>query len=179
MVPEAPLEDAGHGLVPQGEGWYVLNARETRWLESRLGAFCNFEGEPRFSPLGINLNVLQPGEPTAMYHWERDQEDFLVLGGEALLVAEGEERQLRQWDLVHCPAGTKQVIVGAGEGSCVVLAVGARINSSRDDWGGYAVDEAAIRHDAGVERETTSTEEAYARFAEARAARYRRGWLGD
>lgn len=164
MVPEAPLEDAGHGLVPQGEGWYVLNARETRWLEGRLGAFCNFEGEPRFSQLGINLNVLQPGEPMAMYHWERDQEDFLVLGGEALLVAEGEERQLRQWDLVHCPAGTKHVIVGAGEGPA---------------WCSPSADEAAIRHDAGVERETTSADEAYARFAKARPAPYRGGWLGD
>ncbi len=38
----------------------------------------------------------------AMYHWEADQENFLVLAGEALLVVEGEECPLRQSDFVHC-----------------------------------------------------------------------------
>ena len=41
-----------------------------------------------------------------MYHWEANQEDFLVLSGEALLLVEGEERPLRQWDFVHCPPDT-------------------------------------------------------------------------
>ena len=36
--------------------------------------------------------MLDPGEPMAMYHWETDQEDFLVLSGEPLLIVEGEER---------------------------------------------------------------------------------------
>ena len=43
-----------------------------------------------------------------MYHRENDQEDFLVLAGEALAIVEGQERQLRRWDLVHCPAGTNE-----------------------------------------------------------------------
>ena len=72
-----------------------------------------------------------------MYHWEADQEDFLVLSGEALLIVEGDERPLRQWDLVHCPAGTKHVIVGAGDGPCLVLAVGARDRSTGPDWGAF------------------------------------------
>ena len=45
----------------------------------------------RCRPLGI-LTVLVPGEPMTMYHWETDQEDFLVLSGEALVIIEGEER---------------------------------------------------------------------------------------
>ena len=32
MVPEARLTPTEHGLVPEGEGWYVVNGRETRWL---------------------------------------------------------------------------------------------------------------------------------------------------
>ena len=72
--------------------------------------------------------MLGPGHPMAMYHWETDQEDFLVLSGGAVLVVEGEERPLRQWDFVHCPAGTRHVIVGAGETGCTVFAVGAREN---------------------------------------------------
>ena len=137
-----------------------------------------FEGEiGDFAQLGINLNVLRPGDVMAMYHWEADQEDFLVLAGEALLIAEGEERPLRQWDLVHCPAGIEHVIVGAGDGPCVVLAVGARDHSTGPDWGGYNVDEAALRHGAGVEQETTDQEQAYARFVKRKPTRYRDGWL--
>ena len=113
----------------------------------------------------------------AMYHWEADQEDFLVLSGEALLIVEGEERPLRRWDLVHCPAGTKHVIVGTGEGPCLMLSVGARERSTGPDWGGYSVDAAALRHGAGVEQETADELEAYARIAEREHTPHREGWL--
>jgi uncharacterized cupin superfamily protein len=181
MVPEAPLEPTEHGLAPRGDGWFVLNAREARWYHGPgRSAVCELEGEPEFPQLGINLSVLGPGEPMAMYHWEADQEDFLVLAGEALLIVEGLERPLRQWDFVHCPAGTKHVIVGAGEAPCLMLAVGARDRSTGPDWGGYTVDEAALRHGAGVEHETTEPDEAYSQFARRKPTRYREGWLpGD
>jgi len=97
MVPEARLEQTEHGLVPAGEGWYVLNARDARWLHAAgRSAWCDLEGDQDFPQLGINVQVLQPGEPMSMYHWEEDQEGFLVLAGEALLIVEGEERPLRQ-----------------------------------------------------------------------------------
>ena len=151
MVFQARLESSEHGLVPVGEGWFVLNARDAVWqAQNGRGATCEFEGHPGFPQLGINLTVLAPGEPMTMYHWEADQEDFLILAGEALLIVEGEERALRQWDLVHCPAGTSHAIVGAGAAECVVLAVGARDRSTGPEWGGYTVAEAALRHDAGV-----------------------------
>jgi len=180
MVPEARLEQTEEGLVPQGDGWFVLNARDAVWRPSEgRGVYCRFEGEPEFSQVGIHLVSLQPGEPMAMYHWEADQEDFLVLSGEALLIAEGEERPLRQWDFVHCPPEAKHVIVGAGEGNCLVLALGARDKSTGPNWGGYSVDEAAIRHGAGVEQETSSPDEAYARFGPRHDSSYREGWLPD
>ena len=180
MIPESRLESTEHGLVPRSEGWFVLNAREAGWryAEGR-GAYSQFEGEPEFSQLGIHLVALGPGEAMAMYHWEADQEDFLVLAGEALLIVEGQERPLRRWDLVHCPAGTKHVIVGAGAGPCVVLAVGARDRSTGPDWGGYPVDEAALRHGAGVEQQTTDATEAYARVAKREPTSYRDGWLPE
>ena len=112
-----------------------------------------------------------------MYHWEADQEDFLVLAGEALAIVEGEERPLRPWDFVHCPAGTNHVIVGAGDGPCVVLAVGARDKSTGPEWGGYTVDKAALRHGAGVERETSDAHEAYAHLGKGELGRYRESWL--
>ncbi len=178
MVPEAPLEQTEHGLVPKGDGWFVLNARAARWREHEgRGLRCRFEGEPEFSQLGVSLYVLGPGEPIGMYHWEADQEEFFVLSGEALLIIEGEERPLRQWDFVHCPAETKHVIVGGADAPCVVLAVGAREHQAGENWGGYAVDEAALRHGVGVEQETTEVDQAYARFPEPEPTGYRAGWL--
>ena len=178
MIPEAPLERTEHGLVPAGEGWFVLNARETRWRERPgRGLRCEFEGEREFPQLGVSLYVLEPGEPIGMYHWEADQEGFLMLDGEAILLVEGEERPLARWDFVHCPPRTNHMIVGAGERGCVVLAVGSREQAATREWGAYPVDELADRHGVGVERETSDVREAYARFPESRPAPYRDGSL--
>jgi uncharacterized cupin superfamily protein len=182
VVPEAELQRTEHGTVATGEGWYVLNARETRWYYAEgRGAFCDLEGDQNFPQLGINVQVLGPGEAMAMYHWEADQEDFLVVSGEALLIVEGEERPLRAWDLLHCPPNAKHTIVGAGTGPCVVVAVGARDHDGQPDWGGYTVDEVALRHGAGVEQETTVPDEAYKTVREKHGLReptaYREGWL--
>jgi uncharacterized cupin superfamily protein len=181
MVPEAPLEQTDAGLVAKGDGWFVLNAKDSRWYHAAgRPAFCDFEGDAEFTQLGINVTVLGPGQPMAMYHWEADQEDFLVLSGEGLLIVEGEERPLRQWDFVHCPPNAKHVIVGAGDTPCVVLAVGVRDKSvDNPDWGGYTVDEAALRHGAGVEEETTKPEQAYAGLTRRQPTSYRAEWLGD
>jgi uncharacterized cupin superfamily protein len=176
-VPEIPLRETRYGLVADGEGWFVINARESRWRDAgHFGLFCNFEGKRRFRQLGINLNVLEPGQPIGMYHRELHQEDFLVLAGECLLIVEGQERKLRAWDFVHCPPETNHMIVGAGSGPAVVLAVGAR--------GGrkglvYPVDELAVAHRAGVESEATKSEEAYASFPAWARCRYHEGSLPD
>jgi uncharacterized cupin superfamily protein len=138
---------------------------------------AGFEGATDFEQLGINLTVLQPGEPMSMYHWEADQEDFLVLSGEALAIVEGEERPMRRWDLLHCPAGTEHTVVATGDGPCLILAVGARDRSTGPEWGAYTVDEAALRHGAGVEQETTVPAEAYARFGDSELTPYREGLL--
>jgi uncharacterized cupin superfamily protein len=181
VISEARLERTEEGVVPVEDGWFVLNARDARWQRGEgRGVRLAFEGETDFPQVGINLFVLAPGEPIGMYHWEADQEDFLVLSGEALLIIEGEERPLWQWDFVYCPVDAKHIIVGAGNALCAVLAVGAREHQDGAGWGGYTVDETALRHGAGVEQETTKVEEAYARFPARVATRYGEGWLpGD
>jgi uncharacterized cupin superfamily protein len=163
MVPEAALEGTENGLVPSGEGWYVVNAKEARWLYSEeLGKAVTFEGDVRFDQFGINIQVLQPGEPNCMYHGEDEQEAFLVLSGECLLLVEGEERRLRRWDFVYCPPWTEHVFVGAGDGPCAILMVGSRTGRGVV----YPVNETALKHGAGVERETRNSKEAYARFGD-------------
>ena len=173
MAPEAEFELVGDGLAPVGEGWFVLNARDARWMEGAFGAYTRFEGEARFPQIGINIGVLEPGQPACYYHGENEQEDFLVLSGECLLLIEGAERRLRAWDFVHCPAWTRHVFVGAGDGPCAILAIGAR---STDEVI-YPVSELALRHRAGVQTETRDPREAYSDLPRDTEARYREGWL--
>ena len=173
MVDEARLEQAGEGKAPVGDGWFVVNARQARWLEGDFGAYTRFEGDTSFTQIGINIGVLAPGQPACYYHRENAQEDFLVLSGECLLLIEGEERRLKAWDFVHCPPWTDHVFVGAGDGPCAVLAIGSRLG---DDVV-YPESELARRYGAGVERETTDPKEAYASLSPDRDVPYRTGWL--
>lgn len=174
-VPGAPFRATKYGLVADVDGWFVLNARDSRWRDyGPLGANCNFEGKRPFRQLGVNINVLNPGEPMGLYHRENHQEGFLVLAGECLLLVEGEEQMLKAWDFFHCPGGTAHIILGAGDGPAVVVAVGGR--------GGrkgirYLVDAVALKHGAGVEEETAEPNEAYARFPQSTRTQYRDGWL--
>jgi len=174
VVDEAPLErDESGGLAPAAEGWFVLNAADARWLGGAFGAYTRFEGPARFPQIGINIGVLAPGQAACMYHGEEDQEDFLVLSGESLLLIEGEERALRAWDFVHCPAWTEHVLDGAGSGPCAILAIGARAGQSVL----YPVSELAQRHGAGVAAETREPREAHAGTPPDEPAAFRVEWL--
>jgi quercetin dioxygenase-like cupin family protein len=139
MTEEARLEDAGSGLVPASEGWFVVNAHEAAWITNdAFGSRCVFEATPRalrdrpdleprrFEQIGFTLDVIMPGQPSGLYHSETGQEDFLVLSGACVLRIEGEERPLQAWDFVHCPSGTAHTFVGAGDGPCVIFMTGAR-----------------------------------------------------
>jgi uncharacterized cupin superfamily protein len=170
-----------NGLVVDGEGWFVVNACESRWRDQGpLGAYCTFEGKRRFPHFGINLSVLEPGQRMAMYHRENGQEAFLVLAGECTLIVEGEERQLRQWDFFYCAPGTEHVIVTNDKQAALILAVGAR---GRGVGGGivYTVNNTAARYGASVKRETTKSAIAYSHvyavLPRSTWVNYRPGWL--
>jgi uncharacterized cupin superfamily protein len=120
---------------------------------------------------------MNPGESMTMYHRENTQEDFLVLSGDCVLVVEGEARPLKRWDLFHCPAGTNHAIVGAGDGPCLVLAVGARV-AKGENWVVYPVDPVAQQYRTGVDVETSTPAEAYKPYSFGPAA-YKKGWLPE
>ena len=173
-VPEARLAKTEHGLVPESEGWFVLNARDARWVRSEeRGQDTDFEGKQEWTQLGFRIQIIAPGQ-RGMYHRERGQEGFLVVSGECTLLIEGEERRLKAWDFVHCPPWTKHAFIGAGDARCVIVMTGSRV-------GGfdvvYAVNELAAKHGASVLEETSSPDEAHARWGpEARSA-YDETWL--
>jgi uncharacterized cupin superfamily protein len=174
-VPEALLEDSGSGLTPAGEGWFVVNVRDARWLTSEKGekkpsgSDCSFEGRAaEFPQLGIKLHVLEPGEPNGLYHGESEQEAFLVLSGECRLLVEGEERLLKPWDFFHCPAGTEHIFLGAGDAPCAIFMVGGR----SENWKVlYPVSELAARYGASAEHETSDPDQAYTDFEPSRRER--------
>ncbi len=164
MTEEAQLQKTPSGLEPAGEGWFVVNVRDTAWMtHDAFGSGCVFESRQNapFPELGINIGVLRPGQPACLYHEESAQENFLVIAGECLLLVNGEERPLRAWDFVHSPAGTEHVIVGAGDGLSIVLAVGAR---PEPEWLRYPVSELAVKYGASADEDTTEPREAYASF---------------
>jgi len=148
--------------------WFVVNVADAEWLTTEggekrpSGSECTFErAGVEFEQLGVRIHVLPPGEPNGCYHSESQQEDFLVLAGECILIVEGEERHLKQWDFFHSPAGTQHIFVGAGDGPCAIFMVGSRTG----EWTvRYPVSEVAARHGASVGREVTSPDEAYADF---------------
>ena len=157
------MEDREGGRVAVSEGWFVVNVRDAAWMTNEyLGAACVFEGdEVGFDEVGLTIGVLQPGRSGGLYHRESNQEDFLVLAGECVLVVEGEERRLQAWDFFHCTAGTDHILVGAGDGPCVIFATGGRTGEKEIV---YPPSELARRYGAGAAAETTSPGEAYAPF---------------
>ena len=170
-VPEAQLTDTEIGKKPEGDGWFVVNVGDAVAMgisDDLYGVI--FEGQfGGFPHFGINVRVLGPGKPAAMYHAESGQEAFLVLQGEAVLIVEDEERPLRQWDFVHCPPNTAHVIVGAGEAPCIVLMVGARI-AGRELV--FPASETARKYGASVDEDTQDRATAYAGWPQLKPGRY-------
>jgi uncharacterized cupin superfamily protein len=161
MTEETPLDRWPTGLVPEHDGWYVVNVRDVAWAEHPEQGFATLFENPRGKPmpeLGIRVRVLQPGQMLSYYHDENAQEGFLVLAGECALIVNQQERRLRAWDFFHSPAGTEHAIV-ATDGPVTLLAVGARHDPELLH---YPVSELAARHGASVAKETTDPDEAYA-----------------
>ena len=156
---EASSTETPYGRYITSGGWFVLNLADALAVRNEEKGGATYPVESRENPFanfGLHLTVLWPGDPNALYHSEGVQEGFLVLSGECTLIVEEEERQLRQWDYFHCPAGTSHAFVGAGEGPCAILMIGGR----PDEPLRYPVSELAARSGASVSRETTNPDEA-------------------
>jgi uncharacterized cupin superfamily protein len=165
-VKEASSTETPYGRYVTSDGWFVLNLGDALAVRNDEKGGASYPLEPRehpFEDLGVHVRVLWPGDANALYHSEGAQEGFLVLSGECALIVEEEERPLRQWDYFHCPAGTRHVIVGAGEGPCAVFMIGSR----PDEPIRFPVSEVAAKHGASVGKETADPDEAYA------------GWPGE
>ena len=183
MIEEATFEDHGNGFVVASQGWFVMNAREARWFTSGsrhsvpLTGCDEYEAETFFPMLGFAIRVLEPGVAMSVYHWETEAEDFLVVAGTPLLVIEGQERQLKQWDFVHCPPGANHVLVGAGDGPSVIVATSSRQFQKDGPWGEYTKDAVAAKYGASSPETTQEGDVASRDFPPSHESRYEDGWL--
>ncbi len=135
------LGDAPAIGAPRGATFIKLEPDDVTWAD-----------------IGVNVQVMEPGEPNGRYHSEPVQEDFLVLYGECIAIVDNRELALGQWDFLHCPAGCEHVFVGAGDGPCAMLMIGSR----RKNGLHYTVNALAARYGASVSSETHDPAEAYA-----------------
>ena len=161
-IEEARSEETPYGRHITSDGWFVLNLGDALAVrnEEKGGAVFPLESkDARFRDFGINVHVLWPGEPNGLYHAETGQEGFLVLSGECTLLVEEEERTLRQWDYFHAPAETRHIFVGAGDGPCAILLIGARPEVETLH---YPVSAVAAKYGASAANETYDPDEAYA-----------------
>jgi uncharacterized cupin superfamily protein len=161
MADEARIDQTDAGAVVVSPGWFVLNMAEVAWwrdASGRGGEWSGNEPPEGFEQYGMGIHVLHPGQMNGLYHSESDQEDFLVLSGECILVIEEEERRLKAWDFVHCSPGTRHIFVGAADGPCAILMAGARTEGKTLH---YPASEVAARHGASASEETGDAREAY------------------
>ncbi len=161
-VEEARSEETPYGRYVTSGGWFVLNLADALAVRNEEKGGALYPLEPReapFAEFGVNVRVVWPGDPSALYHSESAQEGFMVLSGACTLIVNDVERPLQQWDYFHCPAHTPHVIVGAGDGPCAILMIGARpeVETLR-----YPVSQVAATYGASVAKETGEPDEAYA-----------------
>jgi uncharacterized cupin superfamily protein len=159
-APEASIEQTAEGAMVVSPGWFVLNMADCAWTRDDKGGEWSTYGEPdgEFQQYGIGIHVLHPGQVNGLYHSESVQEDFLVLSGECLLLIEEQERHLRAWDFVHFAPGTRHICIGAGDGPCAILMVGARGPGKMLH---YPVTELAQKHGVAAPEETDDPRQAY------------------
>ena len=161
-VKEASSEETPYGRYITSDGWFVLNLADALAVRNEEKGGAVYPLEPRelpFSDVGVHVRILWPGDPNALYHSEDAQEGFFVLSGECTLIVEEEERPLRQWDYFHCPAGTLHIMVGAGDGPCAILMIGARPEVETLN---YPASEVAAKFGASAAKGTDDPDEAYA-----------------
>jgi uncharacterized cupin superfamily protein len=161
-VKEASSEETPYGRYVTSDGWFVLNLGDALAVRNEEKGGAEYPLEPRAAPFGdfgVNVRVLWPGQSNGLYHSEGVQEGFLVLSGECTLIVEEEERPLRQWDYFHCPADTRHIFVGAGDGPCAIVMIGSR---PEVETLFYPVSEVAAKYGASAATETDSGDEAYA-----------------
>ena len=77
------------------------------------------------SSFGINFIMLQPGQRGRVHAHERQEEVYLVLGGELTLIVEGEEHLLGPDRAARVGPTVRRQLVNRGPEKVVMLAVGA------------------------------------------------------
>jgi mannose-6-phosphate isomerase-like protein (cupin superfamily) len=105
--------------------------------------FQSLRRELGVEAFGMNLIVLQPGQRGRIHAHERQEEVYMVLGGELTLLLEGKEPVFGVDELVRVGPGVRRQLVNAGEEPLLLLALGgAGEHAGRDGraWASWDAD---------------------------------------
>jgi uncharacterized cupin superfamily protein len=111
--------------APSGEGEYEPGG-ETFGISTRVGDHAGLRR------IGVNLDVIHPGQRSAQFHWHRSEEEgFLVLAGTGWLYAGDERFRVGPGDFFAKTEGPKLAhqFVNDGESELRILSIGEH----RDD----------------------------------------------
>src|SRR5215216_762347 len=78
-VNEASSEETPYGRYITSDGWFILNLADALAVRNEEKGGAAYPLEPREAPFrdfGVNVKVLWPGHPNALYHSEQVQEGF-------------------------------------------------------------------------------------------------------
>ena len=165
-----------------------MDARDARWFESPgrgdsvpLTGGRQIEAETYFPMMGMSIRVMQPGEPNSTYHWETEQEDFLVLSGRGAPDRRRRGAAAPAVGLRALPAAHAPRLRRRREGPCVIL---ASVLATVPEGRAVGLLLPPTRPPPGTTRrlaeDTQDGEVAYARFPADRETRYPGGLLpGD
>ena len=113
-IPEAAIEETPAGRCAR-RGWFVLSLIGARgFATDGHGAFCPFERPARARRLRPRRARAAARRAVGALPPRGRAGGLLVLAGECIAVVEEQERTLRAWDYLHCPAGTAHAMLGAG-----------------------------------------------------------------
>jgi uncharacterized cupin superfamily protein len=106
--------------APSGEGEYEPGG-ETFGISTRVGDHAGLRR------IGVNLDVIRPGERSTKFHWHHEEEEcFLVLGGTGLLQVGSDTYPIGPGDFFAKSEGPERAhqFINNGEADLRILTIG-------------------------------------------------------
>jgi quercetin dioxygenase-like cupin family protein len=99
--------------------------------------FLSLRRELGVTTFGINQIRLRPGQRGRIHRHLQQEEVYLVLAGTLTLGVEGEERELKQGEIVRVAPEVRRQLVNRADTDCLLLALGGAVEHVGRDGEAY------------------------------------------
>ena len=99
--------------------------------------FLSLRRELGITTFGINQILLRPGQRGRIHRHLQQEEVYLVLAGTLTLGVEGEERELKQGEIVRVAPEVRRQLVNRADTDCLLLALGGAVEHVGRDGEAY------------------------------------------